>query len=64
MEADTTSEEQCILKNKIQPFARQFFEAISSVQLLAAKDSQALFPPKPLWMYDNLSAVDFAFDLP
>jgi hypothetical protein len=38
MIAAAKSRKEAWLNYTIQPFARQFFDAISSVQLLAAKD--------------------------
>jgi len=62
--ADSTSERQSRLNNVIQPFARYFFEAISSVQQLAVKDSNVILSPKLSCKHDNLSAVCYAFDPP
>jgi len=59
-----TSEKQSRPKYKIQPFARWFFDGISSVQLLAAKDSNVFISPKHLRLSDILSAVYYAFDTP
>jgi hypothetical protein len=42
------SEKEARLNYTIQPFVRDFFDAISSVQLLAANDSHVFFSINPL----------------
>jgi len=49
--ADSTSEKQCTLNYKIQPFSRQLYDPIYSVQLLAAKDSHVFFSQN---LYEDL----------
>jgi hypothetical protein len=41
------SEKGAGLNEKIQPFAREFFDAISLVKQLSANESHVFFHPKP-----------------
>jgi hypothetical protein len=58
---DEKSEKEKGLNYTVQPFARQFFDNISSVQLLAAKDSHVYFSLKHRCITDNISAFYYAF---
>jgi hypothetical protein len=55
--AGVKSEKEARLNYTIQPFAKLFFDAISSVQLLAESDSQLFFSLKPFCRSGNLSVV-------
>jgi hypothetical protein len=61
---DEKSEKEKGLNYTVQPFARQFFDTISSVQLLAANDSHVYFSAKYLCITDNVSAFYYAFSTP
>jgi len=58
------SEKETWLNYTIQPLARQFLNAILSVQMLASKDRNVFFSLKLLCRSHILSAVSYKFDPP
>jgi len=48
MIVNAKAEKETFLYYTIQPFARQFFVSISSVQLIAKKNGTSFFSIKPL----------------
>jgi len=60
--AGAKSEKEARLNYTVQPFAREYFDVMSSVQLFAANDSHVSFYIKPLRKSDKLSAIYYEFD--
>ena len=58
------SEKETRLNYTIHPFAREFFDVMSSVQLFAAKDWHVSFSIKPSRRSDKFSAICYVFDPP
>ena len=56
------SEKESRLNYTIHPFARDFFDVKSSVQLFAANDSHVFFSIKSLRRSDKFSVICYVFD--